>query len=255
MAAAQRALELDPSLAEGHAVLGMIAFGFEWDWERAEVALRRAIELDPGGVSGRAAYSYLLANQGRIDEALAQVRKVIEIDPLAPSLGGVGLGWLLFMKGDREAAVEAWHDTLEFSPSNYGSLLNLGKYYCENGRTDEGFELLRHARSLYPQTPQVLAEIGVCHAVAGDPDAAREVLDELEAWTLREYVDPVNLAVVHLALGEDDLVFAWLERAYERRAFLITLIGSDPRYERLYGDPRFRDLTERIGLRERAPRD
>jgi serine/threonine-protein kinase len=255
MAAAQRALELDPSLAAGHEALGTIAFVFEWDWQRAEVAYRRAIELDPGFVSGRASYSILLAYQGRIDEALAQVRKVIEIEPLAPSLGTVDLGLLLFWKGDLEAAVEAWHDTLEFSPSNYGSLLNLGNYYCENGRTDEGFELLRRARSLYPQTPQVLTEIGACHAIAGDPDAAREVLDELEAWTLREYVDPVNLAVVHLALGEDDLVFAWLERAYERRAFLIPLIGSDPRYERLYGDPRFRDLTERIGLRERAPRD
>jgi tetratricopeptide (TPR) repeat protein len=255
VAAAQRALELDPSLAPGHAALGTIAFFLEWDWERAEVAYRRSIELDPGFVSGRAAYSVALAHQGRIDEALAQVRKVIELEPLAPSLGDVDLGLLLLWKGDREAAVEAWHDTLEFSPSNYGSLLNLGKYYCENGRTDEGFELLRRARSLYPQTPQVLTEIGACHAVAGDPDAAREVLDELEAWTLREYVDPVNLAVVHLALGEDDQVFAWLERAYERRAFMMTQIGSDPRYERLYGDPRFRDLTERIGLRERAPRD
>jgi serine/threonine-protein kinase len=227
----------------------------EWDWERAEVAYRRSIELDPGFVSGRAAYSVALAYQGRIDEALAQVRKVIEIDPLAVSVDNVDLGLLLFWNGDREAAVEAWHDTLELSPSHHGSLLNLGSYYCENGRTDEGFELLRRARALYPQTPQVLSEIGACHAHAGDPDAAREVLDELEAWTLREYVDPVNLAVVHLALGEDDQVFAWLERAYERRAFLMPQIGSDPRYERLYGDPRFRDLTERIGLRERTPRD
>jgi tetratricopeptide (TPR) repeat protein len=255
VAAAQRALELDPSLAEGHEALGTIAFFLEWDWERAEVAYRRSIELDPGGVSGRRSYSILLANQGRIDEALAQVRKVIEIEPLAQSLGDVDLGLLLFWKGDREAAVEAWHDALEFSPSHLTSLLNLGGYYCESGQTDEGFELLRRARALYPQTPQVLAEIGACHAAAGDPDAARGVLDELEAWTLREYVDPVNLAVVHLALGEDDQVFAWLERAYERRAFMMTQIGSDPRYERLYGDPRFRDLIERIGLRERAPRD
>jgi serine/threonine-protein kinase len=254
VAAAQRALELDPSLGPGYAALGTIAFFLEWDWERAEVAFRRSIELDPGFVWGRQGYSEALANQGRIDEALAQVRKVIEIDPLALSRGNVDLGLLLFWKGDREAAVEAWHDALELSPSHYTSLLNLGGFYCENGRTDEGFELLRRARALYPQTPQVLAEIGACHAVAGDPDAAREVLDELEAWTLREYVDPVNLAVVHLALGEDDQVFAWLERAYERRAFLMTQIGSDPRYERLYGDPRFRDLTERIGLREGAPR-
>ena len=219
------------------------------------MAYRRSIELDPGFVSGRSAYSEALAHQGRIDEALAQVRKVIEIDPLAVSVGNVDLGLLLFWKGDSEAAVEAWHEALELSPSHYTSLLNLGGYYCKSGQTDEGFELLRRARALYPQTPQVLAKIGACHAVAGDPDAAREVLDELEAWSLREYVDPVSLAVVHLALGEDDQVFAWLERAYERRAFLMTTIGSDPRYERLYGDPRFRDLTERIGLRERAPHD
>ena len=255
MAAAQRALELDPSLGPGYAALGTIAFFLEWDWERAEVAYRRSIELDPGFVSGRASYSIALAHQGRIDEALAQVRRVIEIEPLAPSLGDIDLGLLLFWKGDRKAAVEAWQDALEFSPSHYTSLLNLGGYYCKIGQTDEGFELLRRARALYPQTPQVLAEIGACHAAAGEPDSAREVLDELEAWTLRDYVDPVNLAVVHLALGEDDQVFAWLERAYERRAFLMTEIGSNPRYERLYGDPRFRDLAERIGLREGTTRD
>ena len=109
-------------------------------------------------------------------------------------------------------------------------------------------------REINPQTPRVVAEIAACHAITDRPDEARSLLDELEQWTLREYVDPVNLAIVHLALGEDDQVFAWLERAFERRAIQMTRIGSDPRFERLYGDVRFRDLIERIGLREKAPR-
>ena len=119
-------------------------------------------------------------------------------------------------------------------------------------RDEQGQALLEHARTLYPETPHVLSEQAACYAAAGRPIEARRLLEELEQWTLREYVDPMNLVVVHLALGQDDEVFAWLERAYEKRASLMPAIGSDPRFERLYGDARFRDLLERVGLRERA---
>jgi tetratricopeptide (TPR) repeat protein len=245
---------LDPSLAAAHASLAAIAFFLEWDWRAAEEAFERSIELDPGYAWGRHSYAVALASQGRFDEALVQEREVERIDPLSLAPGDVDLGLLLFWTGDRAGAVEAWQRSLELSPSHFTSLLNLGGYYCENGRDDEGMAILERARDLYPETPRVLTEIGACHAAAGRPDDARQVLEDLEGWIQREYVDPVNLAILHLALGEDDQVFSWLERAYERRAFLMSRIGNDPRFERLYGDPRFRSLVERVGLRERAPR-
>ncbi len=111
--------------------------------------------------------------------------------------------------------------------------MNLSRYYCDVGRTDEALDLLARARLLYPNTPRILAEQAACNAASGRVDVAQQQLEELEAWTGREYVDPVNLAIVHLELGEYDLMFEWLERGYKRHAALMTRLGSDPRFERL----------------------
>lgn len=237
------------------AALANIHFFLEWNWAAAEVEYQRAIALDPNYVWGRQHYAMALASQGRFDEALEQVQKVRERDPLVlASTGGVDLGMLRMWNGDAVGAVEAWKGALDLQPTHYASLLNLGGYYCGSGRADEGLALLERARELYPETPRVLAELAAGHAESGNEVESRRLLGELEEWFLRDYVDPVNLAIVHLALGEDDRVFAWLERAYDRRASMMTDIGSDPRFERLYPDPRFRDLLERVGLRERSPR-
>ena len=238
-----------------HAALAAIHFFLEWNWAAAEAEYQRAIALDPNYVWGRQQYAGALASQGRFDEALEQVQKVRELDPLVlASTGGVDLGTLLMWKGDAVGAVEAWEGALDLQPTHYASLLNLGGYYCGSGRADEGLVLLERARELYPETPRALAELAAGHAESGNEVESRRLLGELEEWFLRDYVDPVNLAIVHLALGEDDRVFAWLERAFDRRASMMTDIGSDPRFERLYPDPRFRDLLERVGLRERSPR-
>ncbi len=238
-----------------HTALADIHFFLEWNWAAAEAEYQRAIALDPNYVWGRQRYAGALASQGRFDEALEQVQKAREIDPLVlASTGGVDLGMLRMWQGDNVGAVEAWKGALDLKPTHFSSLLNLGGYYCGSGRADEGLALLERARELYPETPRVLAEHAACHAEAGNEVESRRLLGELEEWFLRDYVDPVNPAIVHLALGEDDRVFAWLERAYDRRASSMTDIGSDPRFERLYSDPRFRDLLERVGLRERSPR-
>jgi Tfp pilus assembly protein PilF len=237
-----------------HAALADISFILEWDWEAAELSFKRAIELDPGYLWARQAFAMALVSQGRLDEAFAQLQSVKQRDPLALGSTKVDLGLLQLWQGDSEGAVRSWREALDLSPTHYSSLLNLGGYHCRSGEAEQGHVLLERARTLYPETPHVLAEQAACYAAAGRPIEARRLLEELEQWTLREYVDPMNLVVVHLALGQDDEVFAWLERAYEKRASLMPAIGSDPRFERLYGDARFRDLLERVGLRERASR-
>ena len=238
-----------------HASLASIAFFLEWNWETAEVEYQRALELDPNNVWGRQLYATALASQGRFDEALAQLTKAREFDPLAlEGTGTVDLGLLLLWKGDPVGAVKTWEEDLEFKPTSFTTLLNLGGFYCKSGKADEGLELLERAREHFPETPRALAELAAGNADAGNEVEAQRLLGELEEWFLREYVDPVNLAIVHLALGEDDQVFEWLERAFEGRASQMTEIGNNPRFQRLYSDARFRDLMERVGLRARAPR-
>lgn len=232
-----------------------VAFFLEWDWAKAERLYRRSLELNPDYTWGQQFFAEALASQGRFDEALELVQQVHDRDPLAlKPLGDVDLGLLLYRKGDVEEAVAAWEWALELAPSHYTSLINLAGYYCAVGRGAEGLALLARAREDYPNTPRVSSEQAACNAMVGRVEKAREQLAELEAWAQREYVDPVNLAIVHLELGELDLMFEWLERGFERRASLMTRLGSDPRFERLYGDPRFDGLLARIGLREPTPR-
>jgi tetratricopeptide (TPR) repeat protein len=226
----------------------------EWDWEAAEPAFLRAIELDPGSVFGRQTYSTSLASQGRLDEAFEQMLTANELDPLATARSDLDLGLLYKWKGEPLEAEAYWRHVLELRPNHYSSLDNLGAHYCATGRTKEGLALLERARELYPETPQVLAGIGACYATAGRREEAEAVLTELDAWSQREYVDPVTPAQIYLALGDDDHAFAALERGYAGRAFMMTQIGWDPRFARLHRDPRFRDLLERIGLREHPPR-
>lgn len=234
--------------------MALIADVLEWDWVRAEAEFERAIELDPSDIWARQTYAFSLASQGRLDEAGAHLRRVREIDPVAVTTSRFDLGLLLVWQGKTDQAVELWQQTLELSPGHLSSLLNLGGHYCRSGRVEEGLSMLGRAREIYPETPSVLAEIGACHAVVGHREDAESVLRELEDWLRREYVDPVNLAVVYLALNDDDDVFAWLERGYELRATLTRQIGSDPRFARLHSDPRFREFIQRIGLREPSPR-
>jgi tetratricopeptide (TPR) repeat protein len=218
----------------------------EWDWAAAEAGFERALELDPSYLWGRQVYADFLVYQGRLDEALEQLTRIEQLDPLAVSPGPADIGVVLALKGDIGAAVNSWKSVLELSPTHYSSLLNLGTHYCVSGRAQEGVALLTRARELYPETPFVLTHIAVCHANAGQVDEARRFLGELEEWERTEYVDPVNLAAVHVSLGEEDEAFTWLERGYEVRAFLLTqlrtLRGIDP----LRSDPRYDDLLRRI---------
>ena len=250
----QRALDLDPTLSEAHSARATIAFVLEWDWRTSEAEFRRALEFDPGNLWAHGFFMQSLADQGRIDEALQQAEIARKLDPTFTSPAEMTVGMLLLWKGDTAGALAAWQRDLRLDPAHYGSLLHLGAYHCRSGNDTEGMKLLERAQGLYPETPRALAEIGACHAVAGRSTEADRVVLELEAWLEREYIDPVNLAIVHAALRNDELVFDWLSRGFDVRSSLMTSIGSDPRFERLYSDSRFRDLVQRIGLREPSPR-
>ncbi len=223
---------------------------WEWDWTTAELGFARTVELDPASIGGRFGYAHVLASQGRLDEALEQLHRARELDPLRVPAVGLDTGTLLLRKGEVDAAVEAWKSTLELSPTHFNALLHLGAHYCISGRPTEGMGLLGRLRELNRETPIVLAELAACHAKASQIEEAKRLLVELEEWARGEYVDAVSVALVHLALGQDDEVLSWLERGYEQHAFLMTWMGSNPRFARLRPDPRFQDLLRRIGFPE-----
>jgi tetratricopeptide (TPR) repeat protein len=178
---------------------------------------------------------------------------VRELDPTAVAVSEFDLGQVRALQGDFDAAVREWEWSLELDPSHYSSLLNLGNYYCSTGELERGLSLLERARAAYPDTPSSVSSIAHCYAASGAEREARSHLRELEAWSEREYVDPVNMALVHVALGEADEAFEWLERAYAVRAFMLVNLRKDPHFAPLRSDPRFEELWRRTGLPESRP--
>ncbi len=155
-------------------------------------------------------------------------------------------------QGRPEAALAAFEQALELNPRYPPAHQGLGRSLCASGRADAGLASLERARELSPDDPLIVADIATCYAQSGRRDAARELLVELEARAQAGYTSPVSLALVHLALDQPDEALEQLERAYEARAFYVTHIGVEPRYDPVRSDARFQDLLRRMGLGDSA---
>ena len=245
-AAALKALELDPNLAEAHTSLALVQMFYEWDWSGGERGLRRAKELNPGYAFGHLANAWRLAALGRQEEALVEMREAKALDPLriSPLLAG-----FYARAGDEETARRTWGEALELDPHSFRTHRFLGNFECANGRFDEGIAILTRARELGDDS-RVAADLAYCYAASGDPQRARELLAEIEVRSAAEYVDPALVALVHVGLEEEEEAFQWLERAYEIRAFALVFARYDSRYAPLRSDPRFDALFRRMGLPE-----
>jgi TolB-like protein/DNA-binding winged helix-turn-helix (wHTH) protein/tetratricopeptide (TPR) repeat protein len=258
-AAALKALELDPGLGEARAALAS-ALENEWDWDGAEREYRRAIEIDPNATVGHTSYSTYLYALGRFEESLAQRRRAFELDPLDVTVNR-GMARGLDATGQDEAALAQWNRTLELDPNHLRSQLPFALFLLEHGHGDLGRKQLERARALQPDDPAVLASLAIVSAESGQADQARHLLGELKEESARRYVSSVYPAFVHATLGEKDSAFALLEKAYDAKDPILSMIqimdtpvGLHPPPERsaaLRADPRFADLVRRMGFPRR----
>jgi tetratricopeptide (TPR) repeat protein len=226
----------------------MVLLMADWDWSAAERGLRKSLELNPGYVRGHQDYAELLAYQGRLDESMAQFRIAEQLDPFWVSSVSLDRGSIHAQKGEPEEAMAVWGRALELAPDYYRTHLHIGNHLCETGAYQEGIASLERARALSPGDPHIVADIGYCHAISGQPETARKLLRELEAQSEIRYISQLAPALIHVGLGEKGEALDALERAYQTRALLLTSIGVDTRYQPLRSDPRFMDLLRRIGL-------
>ncbi len=245
--AARRALELDENLPEGHLALGDVLWIRDWDWKGAEREIRRALELDPGYVFAHQLYSELLVSVDRLEEAVEHQRLSQELDPFWVSTTTKDLGVLYALMGEEEMALDEWRRALAIAPNYYATHRHLGNYFCQKEMFDEAIAALEHARSLSPDDPHLIADLGYCHARSGSTGAARELLQELEARSRQRYVSPMALALLHVGLGEDERAVEWLQRAGDVHALKVVNLRADPRFDALRSDSRVADLLRRIG--------
>ncbi|HLM58780.1 MAG TPA: tetratricopeptide repeat protein [Pyrinomonadaceae bacterium] len=243
-AAAQRALELDGTLAEAHNGLAVIRRQ-EWDWEGAEESFRRAIELNPNLAAAHGNYALYLAITGRTAEALSENRRAQELDPFKINFKGTEGGILLSARMYDEA-LQVFQNVVRMQPDYALAHVGLGHTYAAKGRYAEAVNEFRTARSLYGEVTNGLLDQGYAYALWGKRGEALAILNKLEKS--KEYVSPVGLAMLHAALGDKEAAFRLLERAYAGRDAQLQHLRIDPRCDTLRSDPRFSALLRRMRL-------
>jgi serine/threonine protein kinase/Tfp pilus assembly protein PilF len=246
-AAARKALELDPALAEPHAVLGLIKRSYEWDWVGAESEFNRAIELNPSYPTAHHWYSLMLCESGRFDEAQAEIRLAQELDPLSLVIN-VAMGSGPYYKRQYDKAVEECKKTLELDPNFALARFVLGRAYVEQGEFEAGIAEFEKARAIVGSSSLGPGDVGNAYARAGRKSDAAKILDELLQLSRQGYSVSYDIALVYWGLGDKNQALEWLERAYEERSSFLDEIKVDPKWDGLRSDPRFVALMKKVGL-------
>ncbi|MEO5895826.1 MAG: protein kinase [Vicinamibacterales bacterium] len=245
-AAAAKALELDPDLAEAHVSMGGVLMFYDFDWTRAEVHLKRAIELSPSLADAHDYYALYLAAVGRHDQARASAARARELDPLSLTILGDS-GWVYYLARDYAKALEMDQKALDIDPEFWPALRDLGLAYEKLGRYPEAVAALQKARSI-DANPSILEMLGGAYASWGKIDEARQVLAELTVASRQRYVCPFEVATVHAALGDRKAALGWLEKGYADRADCMPWARSDPKLDGMKGYPGFDELIRRVGF-------
>lgn len=247
IAAAERALSLDDSLAEAHTSLAYARFLYERRWEAAERGFGRAIDLNPGYPTAHQWYAFLLSALGRHEEAIFQARQARELDPLSLVINA-DFGMVLYFARQYAAAVEQFRRTLELDSSFAYAHFGLGHAWQQQDRLTEAVEEQRRAVDLAPGSPALKAALGQALAQAGRPEEARRLLAELEERSAREYVESSDFAFLWTALGEPDRALDRLEQACEERSRFVAFLATWPIYDPLRAHPRWPELLKKAGL-------
>ncbi len=246
-AAAIKALELDDKLAEAHTMLGVVKFFYDWDWSGAEREFTRAVEINPSYSDTHQMYSYYLSAMGRYDEALAEMRRAQELDQLSLEKN-VGIGEILYYQRQYDQAIEQYQKVLEMDPNSGFTHWAIGNVYVQKKKYEEAIAEYQKAIPLSGDSPDEPASLGHAYALSGKRREAQVVLDALKERSRRSYVSPTIIAFIYIGLGEKDQAFAWLDKAYEGRDFILVQLKAEPTFDSLRSDQRFVDLLRRVGL-------
>jgi len=244
---AERALQLDNSLAEAHASLGY-TYDALWQWENAEEEFKRALELNPSYPTAHQWYSLLLLDKGRFDEALTEARRAQELDPLSLVIGQ-NVAQVYLARADVNSSIEQARKVIDLDPRYSRGHSLLGLAYLKQGNYSEAIVELQKAVDLPSERDRLAsASLGYAYGVTGRRAEALAILKELEAKYGRHEVLGQDLAAVYAGLGDRDQAFAWLEKDFQARSGLLVRTRWQLPFESLRSNPRFADLLRRMGL-------
>ena len=249
-AAAQRALTIDPSLAEAHGALATTLALYDWNWTEAEREFKQAIELNPNVAEIHYFYGlWHLVPNGRFDEAIREVKQALELEPLSIPVGS-NLASVYILARQKEAALEQARKTYNLDPNNSQVASQLGLAYIANERYAEANALGEKSLQLDPMNPRFLAVVGLGYAKTVQPQKAEEIIARLRDLSRKQYVSNYRIAGIRMALGERDKAFVDLENAFAERDALLPRLKVDPLFDTVRDDPRYKDLLKRMNLPE-----
>ncbi len=248
-AAAQKALQFDPFLAEAHASLAHLKMLYDWDWAGAEKQFQRAIELNPGYAPAHLWYSLTLSSMGKLEEALTEIKRAQELDPLSLIINS-DVGLVHYLAGRYDQAIEIYHQTLEIDQNFYVAHIALSLAYVQKGQSEEAIREAERAFSLSGYSTLVLAVLGYVYAATGRKQDAAEVLIKLQKVSRERYVSAFSIAHIYAGLGEKDQALTWLQKSYqERQLFLVhSPVKVDPAFLFLRSEPKYIELLRKVGL-------
>lgn len=244
--AAERAIQLDDTLAEGHNSLAYIRLLYDWDWPGSEAEFKRALALNPGYANAHHWYAHLLMASDRREEALAESKRAFDLDQLNPAMN-VHLGWHYIYARQYDLALAQLRKALELDPNHSLGNWYLGWVYEQQGKYPDALQAMHRAQELLKSNTALVADIGHVYAISGDKPAALKILEQLNESSRRTYVSPFEVALIYVALGRKNEALQWLEKAYTDRSDLLIYLNVDPRLDSIRSDPRFVDLAHRVG--------
>jgi DNA-binding winged helix-turn-helix (wHTH) protein/tetratricopeptide (TPR) repeat protein len=252
--AAACAVAAEPNLAEAQTSLGLVKFWFDWDWRAAEAAFRRATELDPSYALAHRMAGIALSHMGEHGEAMSAIQRARELDPLQASHHALS-SQVAFNARDYSEALRFARQATVLDPEFWIGYMQMAQAYERLGQTDLALDVFNTASRLCGGNSKTLSHRGYILARTGKTEAAREVLNTLEAVSRERYVPPYALALVYAGLGQIDEVVVWLKRAYEARDVHLVFLPVDAKWDVVREDPRFQAILAQCGFQVRpAPK-
>ena len=245
--AALKAVEIDENLADAHSSLALIYVYFDHDWVRAEKEFRKALDLAPDLLSAHQRYGSYLTFMGRFEEAIRHYETALELDPFSLQ-GNMNLATTYYLRGEYDRANNHLAKTMELEPNYMPTMFLLACVYIRQNRWEEAIAEFQQIYKLDEEAYLALGFMGYAHALAGQRDEAETLLNILRDISLRKYVSPYSMLVIHLALGRHDQVFELLEQLYEERNDWLVWLKVSPELKNLRNDSRFKNLMRRVGF-------
>ena len=244
---AQKALQLDETLADAHGWLALVKLHYDWDWAGAEQEFRRALELNPSQADVHHDYAHFLMAMNRQEEWVAESQRAVELNPFEPGLNTC-LAWHHLYAGQYDQAAAQCQRVLRGEPGYWWALINLAWAHEQQGMYAEAIAQFERSFKEWPDSSLALAGLAHTYARAGRRQEALKLLAQLQEQAKKGFVPAYDLATVYAGLGDAEQAFAWLDKSYQERSAFLVHVRWDPKFAALHSDPRFTELTRRIGL-------